>query len=96
MKRLAVDEPPERLVDERHMRFAEQMMHVLRGAEDDPVERQLKQVAARLNARGTPVLQRSPSAVDRDRVQCPRPFQRRRITTAVLQRTRKCCAVQRR
>ena len=45
-----MDEPAERLVDQRDVRFAEQVVDVLGRAQDDPVERQLEQIAARLDA----------------------------------------------
>ena len=51
VERLGVDEPAERLVDQGDVRFAEQMVDVLGRAQDDPVERQLEQIAPRLDAR---------------------------------------------
>ena len=44
-----MDELAERLIDQGDVGFAEQMMDVFRRAQDDPVERQLEQIAARLD-----------------------------------------------
>ena len=47
VQRLRMDELAERLVDQGDVRFAEQMVDVLRRAKDDPVERQLEQISRR-------------------------------------------------
>ena len=48
---LAVDEAAERLIDQRDVRFAEQPVHILGCAQDDPVERQFEEIARGLNPR---------------------------------------------
>ena len=48
VQRLALDELAERLLDQGDVRFAEQLVDILGGALDDPVERQLDQEARRL------------------------------------------------
>ena len=50
MQRLGLNEAAERLVDQGDVDSPEQMMDVFGRAQDNPVERQLEQPGARLNA----------------------------------------------
>ena len=61
------DEAAKRLFDESNVRFAQQMMDVLRCAQDDPVERQLEQIDAFLDAHllgGAPLIHAACDFVD--------------------------------
>ena len=49
VQRLRVDEAPDRLLDQRDMRFAEELIDIFRRPADDPVERQLEQIGAGLD-----------------------------------------------
>jgi hypothetical protein len=46
-----MSEPPERFIDQGDVRFAEQMMDILRRSKHDPVERQFEEIGAGLHVR---------------------------------------------